>query len=92
MANKRKRRYVGLVDEEDGGGEDDAQARKWPVRKLSDEFERLAGVKNSPTSSSDEMGTVASRTHGRKMVAEEVVKTAAKGGKWWVSLTKIPLT
>lgn len=84
LANKRKRRYVGLVDEEDEG-EENTTARKWPVRKLSDEFERVANAKKSPmTSSGDgesEMETVASRTRGRKTVTEEPEKTVSKGGK-----------
>ncbi|KAI3736141.1 hypothetical protein L6452_15675 [Arctium lappa] len=84
LANKRKRRYVGLVDE-DEEGEETTAARKWPVRKLSDEFERVANIKKSPVTSSGDGGsereTVASRTRGRKTVTEEPMKTVSKGSK-----------
>ncbi|GKD49916.1 hypothetical protein Tco_1278892 [Tanacetum coccineum] len=38
--NKRKRRFVGFVDDDvaDGG-------KRWPVRKFSDEFDRVATKK-----------------------------------------------
>ncbi|GKA67748.1 hypothetical protein Tco_0767665 [Tanacetum coccineum] len=40
IANKRKRRFVGFVDDDvaDGG-------KRWPVRKFSDEFDRVATKK-----------------------------------------------
>ncbi|KAK9059543.1 hypothetical protein SSX86_020247 [Deinandra increscens subsp. villosa] len=68
VANKRKRRYLDLVDEDDAG----ELARKWPVRKLSDEFDLVANGKKSPARRSgvvaSEMETVASRTRGRNTV------------------------
>ncbi|GJZ83780.1 hypothetical protein Tco_0648953 [Tanacetum coccineum] len=40
IANKRKKRFVGFVDDDvaDGG-------KRWPVRKFSDEFDRVATKK-----------------------------------------------
>ncbi|KAK9065213.1 hypothetical protein SSX86_016596 [Deinandra increscens subsp. villosa] len=81
VANKRKRRYVGLIDEDEAGELDLSPAsRKWPVRKLSDEFDLVANAKKSPARRS-EKATVASRTRGKKMVVEEPVKTVSKGKK-----------
>ncbi|MFS8023778.1 hypothetical protein Hanom_Chr16g01455551 [Helianthus anomalus] len=81
MANKR-RRYVGLIDEEEEV-EGTPAVRKWPVRKLSDEFDLVS--KKSPARRSGsvevEMETVASRTRGKKTVSEETVKTVSKGKK-----------
>ncbi|KAI3818924.1 hypothetical protein L1987_12745 [Smallanthus sonchifolius] len=85
FANKRKRRYLGLVDEDDDSGSPETAARKWPVRKLSDEFELVANSKKSPAGRSggveSETETVASRTRCRKTVAAEPVKTGLKGKK-----------
>ncbi|KAL8249062.1 hypothetical protein R6Q59_005930 [Mikania micrantha] len=79
LANKRKRRYLGLVDEDDEVvGNLSPAGRKWPVRKLSDEFDLVANMKKSVK---PEVETVASRTRGRKMVTEEAVKTVSKGKK-----------
>lgn len=68
IANKRKRRYVGLVDEDDESNEQ-IEVKKWPVRKLSDEFERVANDKKG-----GEIETIASRTRGRKMGEESGLK------------------
>ncbi|KAK1412382.1 hypothetical protein QVD17_33590 [Tagetes erecta] len=89
LANKRKRRYMGLVDDEEDEDVEKEQlspaARKWPVRKLADEFDLVANAKKSPVRKSDrvesEMETVASRTRGRKVVSEEAVKSGSKGKK-----------
>ncbi|KAI3732194.1 hypothetical protein L1987_63393 [Smallanthus sonchifolius] len=90
FAIKRKRRYLGLVDEDcdvdvEGDASPATAARKWPVRKLSDEFEQVANGKKSPVGRSggveSETETVASKTRGRKTVAEEPVKTVLKSKK-----------
>ncbi|KAL7587439.1 hypothetical protein Lser_V15G40499 [Lactuca serriola] len=78
LANKRKRRFLGLVDEDDEEGEESMSARKFPVRKLSDEFDLVANTKKSPARSSrgveSETATIASRTRGQKTVTEEPMK------------------
>nr|XP_043625137.1 uncharacterized protein LOC122596591 [Erigeron canadensis] len=66
-APKRKRKLVGLIDEEE---EDEEIRGKWPIRKLSDEFDLVANKTDG----------VASRTRGRK-VEEEVKKSVGKGKK-----------
>ncbi|KAL7590424.1 hypothetical protein Lser_V15G40500 [Lactuca serriola] len=77
LANKRKRRFLGLVDE-DEEGEENIPSRKFPVRKLSDEFDLVANTKKSPARSSrgveSETATIASRTRGQKTVTEEPMK------------------
>ncbi|KAK9049666.1 hypothetical protein SSX86_031365 [Deinandra increscens subsp. villosa] len=81
VANKRKRRYMGLIDEDEAGELEPSPAvRKWPVRKLSDEFDLVANAKKSPARRS-EKETVASRTRGKKMEGEEPVKSVSKGKK-----------
>ncbi|CAH1424039.1 unnamed protein product [Lactuca virosa] len=86
LANKRKRRFLGLVDEDDEGeGEENVPARKFPVRKLSDEFDFVANTKESPARISrgieSETPTIALRTRGQKTVIEEPIKTLSKGKK-----------
>ncbi|PWA35506.1 hypothetical protein CTI12_AA608860 [Artemisia annua] len=77
IANKRKRRFVGLVDEEDDDVADDVSGgRKWPVRKLSDEFDRVATKKGEI-----EGEGVSARTRGRKVAVSETVKSGSKGRK-----------
>ncbi|PWA79625.1 hypothetical protein CTI12_AA203680 [Artemisia annua] len=80
IANKRKRRFVGLVDEEDDDVADDVSGgRKWPVRKLSDEFDRVATKKGEI-----EGDGVAARTRGRKVAVSETVKSDdVSGGRKW---------
>ncbi|CAI9299581.1 unnamed protein product [Lactuca saligna] len=77
LANKRKRRFLGFVDEDDEG-EENIPAGKFPVRKLSDEFDLIAYTKKSPARSSrgvaSEAATIALRTRGQKMVTEEPMK------------------
>ncbi|XP_071701218.1 uncharacterized protein [Rutidosis leptorrhynchoides] len=73
IASKRRRRYVGLVDEDDEIDEETDAARKWPVRKLSDEFELVANERKW-----GEVETIALRTRGRKVVNQV---SAGKGKK-----------
>ena len=84
LANKRKRRFLGLVDEDDEGQEN-MPARKFPVRKLSDEFDLVANTKKSPGRSSrvveSDTVTIASRTRAQKTVTEEPKQKAVKGKK-----------
>ncbi|XP_071741439.1 uncharacterized protein [Rutidosis leptorrhynchoides] len=65
IAIKRKRRYVGLVDEDDESNEESVVLRKWPVRKLSDEFDLVATDRKG-----GEIETIASRTRDRKVGSE----------------------
>ncbi|XP_076907831.1 uncharacterized protein LOC143564443 [Bidens hawaiensis] len=58
LPNKRKRRYIRLLDEEDNLS---SGARKWPVRKLADEFELVASHNNTL-----EVEAVASRRRLRR--------------------------
>ncbi|KAI3780651.1 hypothetical protein L2E82_10636 [Cichorium intybus] len=85
LANKRKRRFLGLVDEDEEEGQEKIPARKFPVRKLSDEFDLVANTKKSPARSSrggeSETVSIASRTRGQKTATEEPVKTVSKGKK-----------
>ncbi|KAI3515446.1 hypothetical protein L1887_14342 [Cichorium endivia] len=81
VGNKRKRRFLCLIDEEDEYQENPA-VRNFPARKLSDEFERVADTKKTPARYSggveSEMVTVRSSTGDRKPVTESI-KTVSKG-------------
>ncbi|XP_023743610.1 uncharacterized protein LOC111891784 [Lactuca sativa] len=85
LANKRKRRFLGLVDEDEDEGEENMSARKFPVRKLSDEFDLVANTKKSPARSSKGVesvtATISSKTRGQKTATEEPIKTFSKGKK-----------
>ncbi|GFP86392.1 hypothetical protein PHJA_000783000 [Phtheirospermum japonicum] len=66
----KRRRVVGLVDEE----EEVEVTKKGPVRKLGDDFERVAresGIENS--SGGESGGAVAARTRGKKNEAVAAV-------------------
>ncbi|GFP86393.1 hypothetical protein PHJA_000783100 [Phtheirospermum japonicum] len=66
----KRRRIVGLVDEE----EEVVAMKKWPVRKLGEDFERVAresGIENS--SGGESGGAVAARTRGKKNEARAAV-------------------
>ncbi|GKB84622.1 hypothetical protein Tco_0956894 [Tanacetum coccineum] len=84
IANKRKRRFVGLVDEDDDDVADDVSCggngKKWPVRKLSDEFDRVAMKKGGMEGEGDGKG-VSARTRGRKVAVTETVKSGLQGRK-----------
>ncbi|KAL3645466.1 hypothetical protein CASFOL_010646 [Castilleja foliolosa] len=70
----KRRRVIGLVDEE----EEVVEVKKWPVRKLGDDFERVAresGIENS--SGGESSGAVAARTRSKKIGA--AVVAAATG-------------
>ncbi|XP_019169631.1 PREDICTED: uncharacterized protein LOC109165359 [Ipomoea nil] len=80
IAVKRKRR---LIDEEEGD-EAPRGSKMWPVRKLGDDFDRVAYESGLIDSGSEE--TVAARTRGRKaekaaVEAEVVTKVKSKGLK-----------
>nr|GEX26242.1 hypothetical protein CTI12_AA203680 [Tanacetum cinerariifolium] len=76
IANKRKRRFVGLVDEDDDDVAGGGNGKKWPVRKLSDEFDRVATKKGET-----EGEGFAGRTRGRNVAVTETVKSGLKGRK-----------
>lgn len=79
LVNKRKRRYVGLVDEDEAEEEmrsGKSVVKKWPVRKLSDEFDLVANAKKSGGES--ESKSIALRTRGRKVVTEDPVSKGKK--------------